>query len=73
MIRGVDTDNYDQVVSVERFRKLHDNHGVRFNIVSLERGGPYAPSQKANAEAAGIVVPAGYRFLYWDSFDMERM
>ena len=73
MIRGCDTDNYDQVVSVARFRKLHDDHNIRFNIVSLERGGPYAPSQKANCEAVGIVVPEGYRFLYWDNFDLERM
>lgn len=73
MIRGIDTDNYDGTVSVQRFRNLYDNHGVRFNIVSMERGGPFADGQKANAEEAGMIVPACYRFLYWDNQDLERM
>ncbi len=73
LLRGIDTDNYDGAVSVARFRNLYDNHGVRFNIIGLEAGMPYAQVQKDNAIAAGLLVPFAYKFLYWDGNDLDRM
>lgn len=77
-VRGVDTDNYDGPVSVERFKNLHDNHAVVFNIVGCQIGSDganYTEIQTTNSRAAGIFVPFHYEFLYWtdkDS-DLERL
>lgn len=73
MIRGIDSDNYDGVVPVEHFRRLHDLYGVRFNIIGLEAQMPYAQSQRDNCHAAGIETPFAYKFLYWQANDLERM
>lgn len=76
MIRGVDCDNYDGSVSVERFQSLHDNHGITFNIVGCQvgdDGANYTAIQTANCLAAGIAVPYHYEFLYWNDNDLARL
>lgn len=73
VVRGIDSDNYDGDVPQSHFQKLHDQYGVRFNIIGLEAQMPYAQSQRINCEAAGIVVPFAYKFLYWRDDDLERM
>lgn len=76
MIRGIDTDNYDGDVSVERFRNLYDNHSVRFNIIGCQVGDDgknYTNNQKANSLKAGLVVPYHYEFLYWNDNDIGRL
>lgn len=76
MIRGIDTDNYDQEISVSRFRNLYDNYGVRFNIVGCQVGTDgknYTRSQITNSTEAGLRVPFTYEFLYWNAGDMDRI
>ncbi len=73
MIRGIDTDNYDGLVPEHHFRWLYDTHAVRFNIIGLEARMPFARQQKEACEAAGIMVPFAYKFLYWRDDDLERM
>lgn len=72
-MRGIDTDNYDGDIPFEHFTMLHDDYGVRFNIIGLEAGTPYAQSQRARSNAAGIETPLAYKFLYWTPDDLERM
>lgn len=72
-MRGIDTDNYDGAIPVSHFKMLHDEHDVRFNIIGLEAGMPFAKLQRENSNAAGIETPISYRFLYWDDRDLERM
>lgn len=69
---GADTDNYDGDISVDRFRRFYGNGG-RFNIIGLEAEMPFALPQRDNSEAAGLVVPFGYKFLYWQDDDLDRM
>lgn len=69
---GIDTDNYDGDISVARFKHLYDL-GVRFNIIGLEAGEPYAKAQQQNSLAAGILVPFAYKFLYWKDDDLDRI
>lgn len=71
--RGIDTDNYDGDIPVSHFQRLHDRYAVRFNIIGLEARTPFAQAQRDNCEAAGIVVPFTYKFLYWTDDDLERM
>ncbi len=76
IVRGIDTDNYDGDISVARFQNLHDNYGVRFNIVGCQVGSDgknYTDSQKRNSLEAGIDVPFHYEFLYWNDNDLVRM
>lgn len=72
-VRGMDSDNYDGDVPESHFKKLHDQYGVSFNIIGLEARMPFALSQRQHAEAAGIVVPFTYKFLYWRDDDLDRM
>lgn len=77
--RGIDTDNYDGPVSVDVFRDLFDNFGVRANVVGCQVGldnANYTEIQRDNSRAAGLIVDHHYDFLYWDargSGDLERM
>ncbi|HEY8766066.1 MAG TPA: hypothetical protein VIP09_02190 [Dehalococcoidia bacterium] len=73
LLNGIDTDNYDGAVSVARFRSLYDNHAVRFNIIGLEAGMPFAAVQRDNSLAAGLTAPFAYKFPYWEPDDVERM
>lgn len=66
--RGIDTDNYDQAVSVQRFRSLYDNHGMKFNLVGCQVGADganYTAVQIANSETAGLWVPFTYEFPWY--------
>lgn len=74
-VRGVDTDNYDGPVSVARFKRLHDDFAIRFNIIGTQVGssGNFTQVQKDNSKAAGLWVPYHYDFLYWGTNDLERM
>lgn len=76
MIRGVDCDNYDGSVSVERFQVLHDQYNVRFCIVGCQvgdDGANYTAVQTTNSIAGGIAVPYHYEFLYWNENDITRL
>ena len=73
MIRGTDSDNYDGIVPIEHFEKLRTQYGVRFNIIGLEARMPYAYQQREACELAGIDVPFAYKFLYWQTNDLERL
>lgn len=76
MLRGIDTDNYDGDVSVQRFKNLYDKYEVKFNIVGCQVGQDgknYTKGQIANSESAGLGVPFTYEFLYWDANDTIRM
>jgi hypothetical protein len=77
MIRGIDTDNYDGIIPVSHFQKLHDVYGVRFNIIGLEARMPFAKQQQDAGYAAGIDNPFAYKFPYWTegngpNSDLER-
>lgn len=72
IVLGIDTDNYDGDISVARFQHLY-SLGVRFNIIGLEAGEPYAKAQWQNSVAGGLNVPFAYKFLYWRDDDLDRM
>ncbi len=72
-VRGIDSDNYDGVVPESHFRRLYQDFTVKFNIIGLEARMPYAAQQKQACESAGMMVPFGYKFLYWTDDDLERM
>lgn len=75
VVWGVDTDNYDGAVSVDRFRRLYAQ-GARFNIVSCENStaNPNVTIPQANAsKEAGLAVPFSYKFPYWTPNDIEGM
>lgn len=73
IVRGVDTDNYDGDIAVDRFSSLGLYHSVAFNIIGLEAMMPYARVQYDNSIASGLTVPCGYKFPYWKDDDLERM
>lgn len=75
VLRGLDSDNYDGIVPARHFARLHDEFGMRFNIIGLEAGMPYARQQRDACLSVGIDVPFAYKFLYWDVLgpDLERM
>lgn len=66
--RGIDLDNWDRDVSVDRLVSLRDNHGMRFAIVGCQVGADgnnYTAAQVANSEAAGLWVPFTYEFPWY--------
>lgn len=76
LTRGIDLDNYDKAVSVERLKTLHDNYSVGFAIIGTQVGNDganYTAVQKTNSIAAGLDVPYHYEFLYWDNNDLVRL
>lgn len=73
VLRGIDTDNYDGVIPTAHLRMLHDDFGMRFNIIGLEAMMPFAAQQRDASLAVGIDVPLAYKFLYWVDNDIERM
>lgn len=73
IIRGIDSDNYDGPVPGGHYRRLHDEFAARFNILGLEAGMPYVTQQRVASLDAGLDVPFGYKFLYWQPSDLERM
>ncbi len=72
-VRGVDADNYDGPIPVAHYQKLHDLYGVRFQILGLEAYQPYAAIQRDNGQAGDVPTQFGYKFLYWQDNDFERM
>lgn len=72
-VRGIDADNYDGAIPVTHYQKLHDVYGVRFQILGLEAAQPYAAAQRDNGLSAGVSAEFGYKFLYWQDDDLERM
>lgn len=73
LVRGIDTDNYDGPVSQDRFNALALFHDVKFNIIGLEAGTPYARVQEQGTLGAGMTIPCTYKFPYWVDSDLERM
>ncbi len=73
VLRGTDSDNYDGDIPTAHWQKLHDQYGVRFNIVGLEAGMPFAAAQRDRALQAGIDTPFAYKLLYWTQNDLERL
>lgn len=55
------------------YRRLYDEFAVRFNILGLEAQMPFVEAQKQASIQAGLEVPFGYKFLYWQPSDLERM
>jgi hypothetical protein len=72
-IRGIDTDNYDDIITVSHFQMLHDVYGVVFNIIGLESRQQFAKSHQQNGYQAGIDNPFCYKFLYGAANDIERL